>query len=66
MALTVEAIDTAIEKILTTGQSVSVDGMTYTAANLSQLRELRMQLKAEGRVSTRPTGRAFNIRSMGY
>lgn len=47
MALTVSQIDTAIEAILTTGQSVTVDGVTYTRADLGRLQELRKTLQAE-------------------
>lgn len=51
MALTVSQIDTAIEAILTTGQSVTVDGVTYTRADLGRLQELRRTLQAEEAVS---------------
>jgi hypothetical protein len=66
MALTVAEIDTAIEKVLTRGQSVSVDGMTYSAANLASLQALRTKILAEDLQSTRPTARGFNFRGMGY
>ena len=52
MALTVSQIDTAIEAILTTGQSVTVDGVTYTRADLGRLQELRKTLQAEESVSS--------------
>lgn len=51
MALTVLQIDTAIEGILTTGQSVTVDGVTYTRADLGRLQELRKTLQAEEAVT---------------
>jgi DUF1009 family protein len=66
MALTVAEIDTAITAILTNGQTVSVDGMSYSAANLASLHKLRDQIQAEERQSKRPTARGFNFRSMGY
>jgi hypothetical protein len=46
--MTLAQVNTAIETILTGGQSFSVDGVTYTQANLSGLMELRKQLKTEG------------------
>jgi hypothetical protein len=64
--VTVAEIDAAIRAILTGGQSVSVDGMTYSAANLASLHKLRDQVQAEARQSKRPTARAFNMRAMGY
>lgn len=51
MALTVLQIDTAIEGILATGQSVTVDGVTYTRADLGRLQELRKTLQAEEAVT---------------
>ena len=64
--VTVAEIDAAIRAILTGGQSVSVDGMTYSAANLASLHKLRDQVQAEARQSKRPTARAFNMALMGY
>jgi hypothetical protein len=64
--LTVAQIDAAIQTILTSGQSVSVDGMSYSAANLASLHKLRDQVQAEERKAKRPTARGFNFRSMGY
>jgi phosphatidylserine decarboxylase len=66
MALTVAEIDTAIQSILTNGQTVSVDGMSYSAANLKSLQDLRDQVQMEARNATRPTARGFNFRAMGY
>jgi hypothetical protein len=48
MALTLAMVETAIEEILTTGQSIGMDGMTRTAASLPALREMRKELKTEG------------------
>lgn len=52
MALAVSQIDTAIEAILSTGQSVTVDGVTYTRADLGRLQELRRTVQAEEAVSS--------------
>lgn len=52
MALTVSQIDTAIAAILTTGQSVTADGVTYTRADLGRLQELRSTVQAEAAVSS--------------
>ena len=52
MALTVSQIDAAIEKILATGQSITVDGVQYTRADLGRLQELRSQVQAEQAIST--------------
>ncbi len=63
MALTVEQIDTAIDKILTTGQSASVDGVNYTAASLSTLWAMRKRAVADQSRSSgkRPVFRSFNM-----
>jgi len=67
MALTVAAVETAIEAIQTGGQSVTLDGMSYSAANLKTLIELRDKLNLEtSRASTRPVFRAFKMSGMGY
>ena len=47
MALTVATVETAIEALLSGSQSVSVDGMSYTKANLKTLWDMRTQLKQE-------------------
>jgi chloramphenicol 3-O-phosphotransferase len=52
LALTTAQIDAAIEAILTTGQSVTVDGVTYTRANLADLRSLRSEVAVETANST--------------
>lgn len=52
MALTVAQIDAAIEAILTTGQSFTVDGVTYTRADLGRLQDFRRQVQAEESVSS--------------
>ena len=66
MALTLATIETAIEKLLSGGQSVTVDGMTYTQASLPGLIQLRDKLKHEADRASRPTIRAFGMRGMGY
>ncbi len=48
MALTLAVVEEAIEKLLTGGQSATVDGMSFTQASLSGLMEMRKQLKREG------------------
>jgi len=66
MALTLSTIETAIETLLSGGQSVTVDGMTYTRASLGALITMRDKLKHESDRSTRPTFRAVNLDHMGY
>ena len=68
MALTKATVEAAIEAIQTNGQSVSFDGVLYSAASLSTLISLRDKLAREeaATASTRPTFRAFNFGSMGY
>jgi hypothetical protein len=51
---------------MTGGQSVTLNGMSYTAANLNALIELRSQLKTETDRTTRPTIRAFNFGGAAY
>ena len=68
MALTVATVDTAIEAIQGGAQSWSVDGMSYTMANIDVLIGLRARLHNElGRsAGTRPMFRGFKFGSMGY
>ena len=66
MALTLQTVETAIIKLLEGGQSVSVDGMTFSQASLSALITMRDKMKHEVDRSKRPTIRAFNMRKMGY
>ena len=68
LAVSLTDVETAISAIQTGGQSVTVDGMTYSAANLSALVALRKQLQAETERSggTRPLFRAFKMSGMGY
>ena len=66
MALTVATIEAAIEKILTTGQNASLDGMSYSAGDLGTLRQMRLDLKAEDDRTTRPTMTAASGLSYEY
>ena len=64
--MTLAQVNTAIEAILTGGQSHAVDGVSYTAANLATLEAMRDKLMAETGRATRPLFRAFRASSMGY
>ena len=64
--MTLAQVNSAIETILTSGQTVSVDGMTYSRANLSALQSLRDKMMAEVSRTTRPLFRAMNFTGMGY
>ena len=66
MALTLATVETAIETLLSGGQSFSVDGMTFTYASLGTLQSLRAELMAKTSRATRPLFRAFRGTSMGY
>lgn len=68
MALSLTAIDAAITEIQTSGQSFTLDGVTYSRANLSALITLRQQAVSESDRSdgTRPTIRKVNFAGMGY
>ena len=64
--MTLTQVNTAIETILTGGQSCTIDGMTYTQANLGTLQSLRAEMMAQTARATRPLFRAFRATSMGY
>lgn len=66
MALTLASVETVIEGLIASGQSFSVDGLTYQQASLPSLLMLRDKLKAESDRSTRPTIRGVNFGTMGY
>lgn len=66
MAITTAAIDAAINEIMTTGQSVSVDGVQYSKASLQSLIQLRDRILAGNAKASRPTIRAMNFSGMGY
>ena len=52
LALTTAQIDAAIDTILTRGQAVTMDGVTYTYANLADLRALRSEVAVESANAT--------------
>ena len=64
---TLAEVNAAITKVTDEGQSSTVDGISYTRANLASLTQLRdTMISAEGRsAGSRPTFRAFNFTSMG-
>ena len=64
--MTLAQVNTAIETILTGGQSFSVDGVTYTQASLGALQALRTEMMAQTGRTTRPLFRAMRFNSMGY
>ncbi len=64
--MTLAQVNTAIETILTEGQSFTLSGITYTAASLPALQALRSEMMAQTSRTTRPLFRAMNFRSMGY
>jgi hypothetical protein len=68
MALTVAEVETAITAIESGGQSFTINGLSYTAANLTSLIALRDQIKSETArtAGTRPVFRRFNLSGMGY
>ena len=66
MALTLATVETAIESLISGSQSVTVDGMSYTKANLKTLWDMRKELKHESDRSARPMVRAVNFGGMGY
>jgi len=55
MALTLAVVEEAIEKLLTGGQSVTVDGMSFSQASLDGLMKMRATLRKESGVA----GNAF-------
>lgn len=68
MSLSVTEIETAISTVTTTGQSVSVAGMSYSAANLSDLNDLLTKARNENMRSggTRPLFRGISLSAAGY
>ena len=63
MALTLAQVDQAIEDILVKGQAHTMDGTSFTRANLAGLTELRDRLQnTEPRTSgARPVFRSFSM-----
>jgi len=68
MAVTLSTVDTMIEAIQSSGQMFTVDGVTYSQANLDALIRLReaLQRDTERGDGTRPTIRAVNFGSASY
>lgn len=60
-ALTLEQVESAITKILTTGQAVTLpNGISYSRANLQTLMDLRTTLRIE-HASTQTGGIMINV-----
>ena len=68
MAIVLPDVDAAITAITGGAQSFSVDGMTYTRANLGALRQIRADLiREQGRSDgTRPLFRQVHLSGAGY
>lgn len=66
MALSVATIDAAIEAIISNGQRISIEGITYDRASLQSLIDLRDKIQSQSDRATRPAIRAVNISGMGY
>jgi hypothetical protein len=65
---TVAQIDTAILAILTEGQSVMIDGVQFSRANLKTLYTMRRDSKREAALSngTRRRRKTLNLSQTGY
>lgn len=61
-------IDTAITGILTTGQSYTIDGITYTRAGLGTLERMRREIVATiaRSAGTKSVVRSVDLSGMGY
>lgn len=68
MAVTITDVETAISAIQSGSQAVTVDGFSYTKANLDALLKLRKQIQEETARSdgSRPVFRGVNLSGMGY
>jgi hypothetical protein len=68
MAVTLATIDAAITSINDSGQSFTLDGMTYSKGNIDKLIALRTQLQKEDERSgdDRPAVRGFNFTGAAY
>jgi hypothetical protein len=68
MAVTLTEVETAISQIGASGQSFSVDGITYSRANLSVLVDLRERLLASTAraAGNRPVFRGMDFTAAGY
>jgi len=65
---TLAEVKAAITKVAEEGQSSTVDGVSYTRANLAALIQLQdtLQGASDRAAGSRPTFRGFNFSSMGY
>jgi hypothetical protein len=61
-------IETGITQIVTSGQSFTVDGITYNRGNLSALYQIKEALLRESMRTSgqRPVFRGFDFTSAGY
>jgi hypothetical protein len=68
MAVTSTEIKTAIDAVVTSGQSFVLDGIQYSAATLSTLWDMyQTTTEEEARTDgSRPTMRGFRLSGMGY
>jgi hypothetical protein len=68
MAVTLATVETAITAVQTLGQTTSVDGISYSRANLAALIDLRDRLQmSESRSSgQRPVFRGMDFNTQGY
>jgi len=68
MAVTLTEVETAITAVQDSGQSSTIDGISYSRANLAALIQLREMLKGENNrtAGTRPTFRGFSFTAQGY
>jgi len=69
MAVTQAIVDTAIEEVLTKGQTSTLGAMSKQRANLTALQqesERQAAKTARASLGGRPTFRAFNFTGMGY
>ena len=68
MAVSLTDVESAISAIQSGSQSFTVDGVSYTKANVNALIQLRTKLQREAERSggSRPVMRAFNFTGMGY
>lgn len=66
--LTLTEVETAIQSVQTDGQTVVLDGVSFSRANLSALVDLRERMlrKQERSSSQRPLFRGFKLDGMGY
>jgi len=65
---TLAEVEAAQTKVAEEGQSSTIDGISYTRANLAALNQLRDTLKgsAARAAGSRPTFRGFKFTTLGY